>query len=86
MSSVLELINVIKTYKQGKQNLEVLSGVNLEIKSQEIIGLVGQSGSGKSTLLQIAGLLDKPTSGKVIVNGKNIEKQIDDVRTFLRRD
>ncbi|MBE6462229.1 MAG: ABC transporter ATP-binding protein [Alphaproteobacteria bacterium] len=86
MSSVLELKNVIKTYKQGKQNLEVLSGVNLEIKSQEIIGLVGQSGSGKSTLLQIAGLLDKPTSGKVIVNGKNIEKQNDDVRTFLRRD
>ena len=86
MSSVLELKNVIKTYKQGKQNIEVLSGVNLEIKSQEIIGLVGQSGSGKSTLLQIAGLLDKPTSGKVIVNGKNIEKQNDDVRTFLRRD
>ena len=86
MSSVLELKNVIKTYKQGKQNLEVLSGVNLEIKPQEIIGLVGQSGSGKSTLLQIAGLLDKPTSGKVIVNGKNIEKQNDDVRTFLRRD
>ncbi len=86
MSSVLELKNVIKTYKQGKQNLEVLSGVNLEIKPQEVIGLVGQSGSGKSTLLQIAGLLDKPTSGKVIINGKNIEKQNDDVRTALRRD
>lgn len=86
MSNVLELKNVIKNFKQGKQNLEVLSGIDIEIAPQEIIGLVGQSGSGKSTLLQIAGLLDRPTSGKVIINGKNIEKQSDDVRTTLRRD
>ena len=77
-SVVLELKNVIKNYRQGKQNLEVLSGVNLEIKEQEIVALVGQSGAGKSTLLQIAGLLDKPSSGKVILNGINASKANDD--------
>ena len=83
---VLELRSVIKNYRQGKQNLEVLSGVDLEIAPRDVVALVGQSGSGKSTLLQIAGLLDKQTSGKVFVNGKNIDKFGDDVRTSLRRD
>ena len=86
VKNVLELDNVIKTYRQGKQNLEVLSGVNLKIDSGEIIALVGQSGSGKSTLLQIAGLLDHPTSGRVIIDGKDVRKSSDDVRTALRRD
>jgi len=85
-NNVLELKNVIKNYRQGKQNLEVLSGVNLEIESGEIVALVGQSGSGKSTLLQIAGLLDHPTSGKVIIDGNDTKKANDDLRTILRRD
>ena len=84
--NVLELRNIIKNYRQGKQNLEVLSGVNLEIAPRDVIALVGQSGSGKSTLLQIAGLLDKQTAGKVIINGENVGKVSDDVRTSLRRD
>lgn len=84
--NVLELRNIIKNYRQGKQNLEVLSGVNLEIEPRDVIALVGQSGSGKSTLLQIAGLLDKQTAGKVIINGENVGKVSDDVRTSLRRD
>lgn len=84
--NVLELRNIIKNYRQGKQNLEVLSGVNLEIAQRDVIALVGQSGSGKSTLLQIAGLLDKQTAGKVIINGENVGKVSDDVRTSLRRD
>lgn len=83
---VLELAEVYKAYKQGKQNLEVLSGVNLCLYQGEVAALVGQSGSGKSTLLQIAGLLDRPTSGKIFVNGENIDKISDDVRTSLRRD
>ncbi len=83
---VLELHDVIKNYKQGKQNLEVLSGVNLTIRPQEIIAMVGQSGSGKSTLLQIAGLLDKPTAGKIFIDGKDISKTSDELRTYLRRD
>ena len=86
VKNILELRDVIKTYRQGKQTLEVLSGVNLEIGSGEVVALVGQSGSGKSTLLQIAGLLDQPTSGKVIIDGKETKKANDDLRTTLRRD
>lgn len=83
---ILQLSDVVKNYKQGKQTLEVLSGVDLTIHSGEIIALVGQSGSGKSTLLQIAGLLDRPSGGRVFINGENIGKVSDDVRTSLRRD
>ena len=56
----LELQGVYRSFKQGTQKLEVLRGVDLEIKKGEIVALVGPSGSGKSTLLQIAGLLEKP--------------------------
>ena len=86
VKNVLELKGIIKNYRQGKQNLEVLSGVDLTIAQEEIVALVGQSGSGKSTLLQIAGLLDKPTYGKVLINGENVSKVTDDIRTSLRRD
>ena len=83
---VLELCDIVKIYKQGKQHLEVLSGVDLSIRPREITALVGQSGSGKSTLLQIAGLLDKPTKGQILINGECINKVSDDLRTELRRD
>ena len=84
--AVLELRDVVKSYQQGKHILEVLKGVNLTVKSGEMSALVGQSGAGKSTLLQIAGLLDRPTKGVVYVNGENIARIGDDVRTGLRRD
>ena len=83
---VLQLSGIVKNYKQGKQTLEVLSSVDLSIHSGEVIALVGQSGSGKSTLLQIAGLLDKPSGGRIFINGENIGKASDDLRTSLRRD
>lgn len=83
---VLQLSGIVKNYKQGKQTLEVLSGVDLSIHTGEVIALVGQSGSGKSTLLQIAGLLDKPSGGRIFINGENIGKASDDLRTSLRRD
>jgi len=84
--AILELKNVVKTYKQGKVNLEVLKGVDLVVRPNEATALVGQSGSGKSTLLQIAGLLDKPTSGKIYISGKDISKAGDEERTLFRRD
>jgi len=84
--AVLELRDVVKSYQQGKHILEVLKGVNLTVKRGEMSALVGQSGAGKSTLLQIAGLLDRPTKGVVYVNGENIARIGDDVRTGLRRD
>lgn len=83
---VLELNQVTKKYCQGRQNLDVLTGVDLRLKPQEAVALVGQSGSGKSTLLQIAGLLDKPSGGRICINGLDISKANDDVRTQLRRD
>lgn len=83
---ILKLTEVTKNYRQGKQNLEVLKGIDLNLRAGEITALVGQSGSGKSTLLQIAGLLDKPTSGQICINGKDISKAGDETRTELRRD
>ncbi len=83
---VLKLAQVTKTYRQGKQNLEVLKGVDLEICSGNVVALVGQSGAGKSTLLQIAGLLDKPTSGQIFIDDRDISKASDETRTLLRRD
>lgn len=85
-ANVLELKQITKNYRQGRNVLEVLKGVDLTIQPKEIVALVGQSGAGKSTLLQIAGLLDKPSDGRIMINGENIGQVSDDVRTSLRRD
>lgn len=84
--SVLQLKNVCKNFSQGGEVLKVLKNVNLEIKPKEVVALIGPSGSGKSTLLQIAGLLDKPTSGEIILNGEKCSSATDTERTSLRRD
>ncbi len=82
----LSLSGVHKSFKQGGQTLEVLTGVDLEIAPGEIVALLGPSGSGKSTLLQIAGLLDKPTKGDILLDGHKCSKLGDNLRTALRRD
>lgn len=69
---ILHLENVSKTYLQGTKKIEVLRGLNLEIKQSEIVSIVGQSGSGKSTLLSLISGLDSPNSGKVILNGRDL--------------
>lgn len=87
MSNVLELKALTKTYFAGKPNeINVLSGANLSLKAGEIVGLIAPSGAGKSTLLQIAGLLDNPTSGEVIIAGASAAKAKDKERTRLRRE
>lgn len=86
MNSVLQLRDVRRTYGKGETALEVLRGVNLDLRAGEMVALLGPSGSGKSTLLHAAGLLDPPTSGEVIINGKNTEKLGDTQRTKLRRN
>lgn len=86
ITPTLELRKVVKTFKQGSQNLEVLAGVDLEIMPGEIVALLGPSGSGKSTMLQIAGLLEKPSKGEVYLDGKKCCKLGDSMRTALRRD
>lgn len=86
MSNILSLRNIYKSFNQGEQKLEVLRGVNFDINEGEVVALIGPSGSGKSTLLQIAGLLEVPTSGNILLNGQDCSKQGDAVRTSLRRD
>jgi lipoprotein-releasing system ATP-binding protein len=84
-NSVLCLAGIERTFVQGKNRLEVLRGIDLDLKEGEIVGLVGPSGSGKSTLLHIAGLLEKPDSGRVSINGEVCTDMNDDSRTLVRR-
>ena len=81
----LSLSGIKRTFVQGDRHLEVLRGITLDLKPGEIVALVGQSGSGKSTLLQIAGLLERPDEGDVVVDGKSAGAASDRERTTLRR-
>lgn len=83
--AALEIRAVRRTYIQGMARLEVLRGANLDIKRGEIVGLVGPSGSGKSTLLHIAGLLERPDAGEVLIAGEITGPLSDQRRTELRR-
>lgn len=85
MNSLLKTENLNRTYYQGGETLNILHNVDIDIKAGEIVALVGPSGSGKSTLLQMTGLLDKPTSGKVIIAGQDASVTDDETRTALRR-
>ena len=81
----LSLNGIKRTFVQGDRRLEVLRGVSLDLRPGEIVALVGQSGSGKSTLLHIAGLLEQPDEGEVVVDGKVAGRLGDRGRTALRR-
>ena len=83
---VLELASIQKSFSKGSSNkIEVLKGVNLQLFPGEIVALVAPSGAGKSTLLQIAGLLDKPLSGKIFIDGQEIQNESDNQLTMIRR-
>jgi lipoprotein-releasing system ATP-binding protein len=83
--NVLQLKNIKRNFVQGGETLHVLRGVNMSIKRGEVVALLGPSGSGKTTLLQIAGLLENPTSGDIIIGGETVASHADDYRTELRR-
>jgi lipoprotein-releasing system ATP-binding protein len=85
MSEVLRLENITRRYREGEGQLEVFSGLELSLKAGEIVALVGQSGAGKSSLLHIAGLLEAPTSGEIVIDGTATSKLSDSERTAIRR-
>lgn len=82
----LSLVGVNKAYKQGAKELHVLNDVSFDIRPGELVALIGPSGAGKSTLLHSAGLLEKPDSGDILVNGTPSASLNDKSRTSLRRD
>jgi lipoprotein-releasing system ATP-binding protein len=81
----LELRDVARSYAEGKGRLDVFKDLNLQVYPGEIVALVGQSGSGKSSLLHIAGLLEAPTAGEVLIAGQNCSTLDDTARTRIRR-
>lgn len=82
---ILEAKNLKKIYGSGERAVHALDGVNLTVENGEFLSIVGTSGSGKSTLLHMLGGLDRPTSGDVIVDGKEIFKLKDEELTIFRR-
>lgn len=85
-SAALELRGVVRRYQQAVEDLEILSGVDFRIERGEMVALVGPSGSGKSTLLHVAGLLEPPTEGQVLFDGRDCGPLSDAERTRIRRD
>ena len=83
---MISLKNITKSFKLGDNELEILHGINLEIKKGEFIAIIGQSGSGKSTLMNILGCLDSPSGGEYLLDGKDISKFDSDALAKLRRD
>jgi putative ABC transport system ATP-binding protein len=86
MENLIELHNVEKEYVMGDVKLRVLKGINLKVKKSEIAAIMGPSGSGKSTMLHILGCLDRPTKGKVIIDGVDVSKLDDDSLAKIRRE
>jgi len=84
-TATLDLRDIHQTYKQGPREIEVLRGADLNLRAGEAVALVGPSGAGKSTLLHIAGLLERPTSGSVYLEGQDCVTVSDRMRTRMRR-
>ncbi|MBG9985582.1 ABC transporter ATP-binding protein [Facklamia sp. DSM 111018] len=77
--------SIMKTYQQGQETMTALKAIDLQVRRGEFLAIVGSSGSGKSTLLHILGGLDRPSSGKVWINGQDIFQMDDDALTIFRR-
>lgn len=84
--TVVELIDVTKTYRLGEILVEALRGVNMRASRGDIVAIMGPSGSGKSTVLNLIGALDRPTSGRVMIAGKDISKMPENKLGEIRRD
>ncbi|HST92335.1 MAG TPA: ABC transporter ATP-binding protein [Brevundimonas sp.] len=85
-SPVLSVRGLSRTYETGSGDLTVLKGVDLDVMPGEVVGLIGPSGSGKSSLLHAAGLLERPTSGEIRIDGRDVGALDERARTHLRLD
>ena len=85
MTTVLKLKNISKEFIEPRRNIVALNKINLELSDGQCIGLLGPSGSGKSTLLQIAGLLDNPTNGEIIINGEKCDTLSQEKKNLIRK-
>lgn len=85
LTNIIETENLVKTYKTGETEVHALRGVDISIAHGESVAVIGSSGSGKSTLSHLIGGIDRPTSGKVFLEGKNIYEQNDEALSLIRR-
>jgi len=85
MTNILEIKEAWKTYKMGSEEINALQGVNFKLEENSFLAVMGPSGSGKSTLLHLAGILDLPTRGEVILQGKNVKELSSKKQAKLRR-
>jgi len=85
MTTIVEAVNLKKTYMLGRVPVNALQGVNLKVESGDFLAILGPSGSGKSTLLNLVGVLDKPTEGKMLIEGVDVSTLNDNQLTDLRR-
>ena len=83
--NILEVQNLRKTYGKGEAAVQALRDVTFSVHKGEFVAIVGESGSGKSTLLNVVGALDKPTAGKVLIDGKDIFSMPEKKLTVFRR-
>lgn len=84
MSGIIHLESIFKSYFLGKQELQVLKGITLDIFKNEYVALMGPSGSGKSTLMNILGCLDSPTGGRYVLNDKDVSRMSDNDLAVVR--
>ena len=82
--SIISLKNIKRDFVLGNQIVKVLKGIDLEIKKNEYVALMGPSGSGKSTLMNLLGCLDTPTSGSYVLNGHDVSRLSDDELAEIR--
>ena len=82
---MIELLNVTKSYEQGRRNVTAVAGVSLTVEGGEYVTIMGPSGSGKSTLMHLMGALDTPTTGRAVFQGRDMQTMSDRERSLLRR-
>ena len=83
-TAIINLSNITKHYEMGSQIVKALDGINIAVEQNDYLAFIGSSGSGKSTMLNILGCLDRPTSGQYHLNGKNVERLVQNELSEIR--